>query len=151
MVSTRRRFLLLLMIPIVVFCIGIVGYMLIEGWPLTEALYMTAITLSTVGFGEVQPLSPTGRWFTIILILLGAGSLAYGFSTIGEYLLTAGVGERLRRRRMMNVVDKLANHVIVCGYGRVGQSAVAALNGSTRPFVLIEKDEPEIQQALETG
>ncbi|HEX6386619.1 MAG TPA: NAD-binding protein, partial [Anaerolineae bacterium] len=66
-------------------------------------------------------------------------------------LLTASVGERLRRRRMLNVVDKLTNHVIVCGYGRVGQSAVTALNESARPIVLIEKDEPEIQQALETG
>jgi voltage-gated potassium channel len=131
--------------------VGVAGYILIEGWSLTEAFFMTIITLTTVGFGEVRPLSQSGRWFTTMLILLGVGTVAYSLSVAGEYLLTADVGRRLRRRQMRNVIEKMQDHVIVIGYGRVGQSTVDALQDSAQKMVLIEKREESIQAALDKG
>lgn len=151
MIRTSRRFLPLLFIPILVVGVGVVGYILIEGWSFTEAFFMTVITLTTVGFGEVRPLSQSGRWFTTILILLGAGTVAYSLSVAGEYLLTADVGRRLRRRRMRKTIEKMEDHVVVIGYGRVGQSAVEALQDSAQKMVLIEKIDELAQAALDKG
>jgi voltage-gated potassium channel len=150
MIRTSRRFLPLLFIPILVVGVGVVGYILIEGWSFTEAFFMTVITLTTVGFGEVRPLSQSGRWFTTILILLGAGTVAYSLSVAGEYLLTADVGRRLRRR-MRKTIEKMEDHVVVIGYGRVGQSAVEALQDSAQKMVLIEKIDELAQAALDKG
>ena len=151
MANTRRRFLPLIFIPILLFALGTLGYVIIEDWSLIESFYMTTIALTTVGFGEVRPLSNVGRIFTIFLILLGAGSIAYGFGAVGEYLLTAGVGDKLRRRRMQKSVDKMQDHVIVCGYGRVGRSAAAALAESRRGVVVLEKAPEQVQTTLASG
>lgn len=140
-----------MIIPVLVFGMGIFGYMLIEGWSFSESFFMTIITLTTVGFGEVRPLSPPGRWFTAVLILLGVSTIAYSLGVAGEYLLTADVPQRLRRRQMQNAIKKLQDHVIVIGYGRVGQSAVAALQDSALPMVLIEKIEDSAQEAVDSG
>lgn len=121
--------------------------MLIEGWTPLEAFYMTAISLTTVGFGEVRPLSDSGRLFTVALILIGVGSVAYGFTNVSEYLLTAGVGVRLWRQRMLREISKLDNHIIVVGYGRVGQNAAQTLKESGRQFVIVEND-PELAQSI---
>ncbi len=132
----NRRFLALLLIPFLLFALGTVGYMAIEGWNFVDAFYMTAITLSTVGFGEVRTLSLNGRIFTIVLLVAGVAFVAYGL----DYLLTANLGNSWRKRRMKRLVENLENHVIVCGYGRVGQSAVTALLGSKRQVVVVERD-----------
>lgn len=147
MLNLRRRLLPLFIIPLALFATGTVGYMLIEGWSPVESFYMTAITLTTVGFAEVRPLSNLGRLFTVGLILLGVGTVAYGFSTLGELLLTSGFGERLQKRRVVNMISKLEKHTIVCGYGRVGQNAIHTLRQSGRDVVIIEK-QPEVVQDL---
>ncbi|MCP4422856.1 MAG: potassium channel protein [Chloroflexi bacterium] len=149
MAKNRRRFLPLLFIPILVVSVGVVGYVLIEGWSFTDAFFMTVITLTTVGFGETRPLSATGRWFTIVLILLGVGSVVYSLSVASEYLLTADVGRRLRRRQMGNAIKKMKDHVIVIGYGRVGQSVVATLQDSSQKMVLIEKRDESAQKVID--
>jgi len=141
----------LIVIFVLLFAGGTVGYMLIEGWTIADSFYMTAITLTTVGFGEVRPLSPPGRIFTVLLILSGVGSVAYGLSTLGEYLLTGSVAARLRSRRMTRLIDKLENHVIVCGYGRVGKSAAITLRDSKRPIVILDFDQEQIEDALTAG
>ena len=127
------------------------GYVLIEGWSWPDAFYMTAITLTTVGFGEVRPLSTVGRIFTVFIILSGVGTVAYGFSRLGEYFLTGHVADRLRSRRMMRTIDKLQNHIIVCGYGRVGKSAALTLRDGKRPVVVIDNDPDGITTAQEEG
>jgi voltage-gated potassium channel len=134
--AMNRRVLALILIPVLLFVFGTVGYMLIEGWGLGDAFYMTAITLTTVGFGEVQTLTTNGRIFTVVLLVAGVAFVAYGL----EYLLTANLGDTWSKRRMMRHIDNLENHVIVCGYGRVGQSAVTSLLGSKRQVVIIEWD-----------
>lgn len=130
---------------------GTVGYRLIEGWTWIDSLYMVVITMTTVGFGEVQPLSPAGRLFTIGLMLVGISVLAYGFSTILEYVLTADLAGTIRRRRVSQEIEKLQNHIVICGYGRVGRSAVESLRDSGRKLVVIEIKEDLAQLAREDG
>ncbi|MCA9929741.1 MAG: potassium channel protein [Anaerolineales bacterium] len=151
MIDFRRRVVPVLLLPFVLLGVATAGYMLIEGWSFIDAFYMAAITMTTVGFGEVQPLSGNGRLFTIGIILIGVGVVAYGFSTILEYILTADVGEAMRRRRMSREIEKLRDHVIVCGYGRVGQSAATGLKNGTRPVVVIDKSSERLADATADG
>jgi voltage-gated potassium channel len=151
MLSFRRSILPLVLLVVLLFVVGTLGYIIIEGWSWPDAFYMTAITLTTVGYGEVQPLSPQGRLFTVFLILLGVGSVAYGLSRLGEYLLTGSVAARLRSRRVMRTIDKLRDHVIVCGYGRVGKSAALTLRDGKRPVVVIDNSEERIESAQAEG
>ena len=138
----NRRVIALIVIPFLLFAFGTVGYMLIEGWNAIDAFYMTAITLTTVGFGEVQTLTTNGRIFTVALLVAGVAFIAYGL----EYLLTANLGDTWRERRMKQTIDSLENHVIVCGYGRVGQSAVASLQNSKRLVIVLEKDAEKAEE-----
>jgi voltage-gated potassium channel len=125
--------------------------MLIEGWNISDALYMTAITLSTVGFGEVEELSSTGRIFTVLLIFLGVGVIVYSFSFMAEYVVSINMVDEIRKRRVKNMPKKFKDHVIICGYGRVGRSTARALQDSQRQIVIIDSDPARIVQALEAG
>lgn len=136
----NRRVIALIIIPFLLFTFGTIGYMLIEAWTLIDAFYMTAITLTTVGFSEVRTLSTGGRVFTVALLVAGVAFIAYGL----EYLLTANLGNTWRKRRMMQTIESLENHVILCGYGRVGQSAVASLHNSKRQVIIVEKDAEKV-------
>jgi len=144
---------LLPLLALILFVIvaGVAGYVIIERWSFLDALYMTIITLTTVGFSEVRPLSASGRLFTIILIVMGVGTIIYGLTASVEYLLAADLGPRLRERRWRSVVEKLENHVIVCGFGRVGRSAVSALGDIGESVLVIERDENKISTARSEG
>jgi voltage-gated potassium channel len=140
-----RRPVLIISMAFTLLIVGTAGYMLIEGWPLLDAFYMTVITLSTVGFGEVRPLSQTGRLFTSALLIVNIFLIAYGV----EAIISARMGGQFfRRRQMMRQVNQMENHVIVCGYGRVGESSATSLLSSNRDVVVIEK-EPEKVAVLE--
>ena len=143
----NRRVLTLILIPFLLFAFGTAGYMIIEGWSVIDAFYMTAITLTTVGFGEVRTLTTYGRIFTVVLLVAGVAFVAYGL----EYLLTANLGDTWRKRRMMRTIENLENHVIVSGYGRVGQSAVASLQNSKRQVVVVEKDPEKVTMLADLG
>ena len=136
--ALRRRTIRFLILLIVVVAVGTAGYMLIEGWGLVDSLYMAAITLSTVGFGEVRPLSESGRLFTIGLILAGVGTVTVLISTVFEYVLGGHLTGTLRRRRMAHEIDHLKNHYIICGFGRVGQQVTTALAVRQEDFVVVE-------------
>lgn len=142
----RPRLFVPFLIIALLLAIGTVGYMVIEGWNWIDALFMTVITFSTVGFGEVRPLSLQGRVFTIFLIFLGVAFVAYGV----DYLVAARWDDLFRRRRDMQKIARYRNHVIVCGYGRVGRSAVASLQESKRDLVIIEKSGESIQMLTQT-
>lgn len=134
-----------------VLLLGTLWYRFVEGWTVLEALYMTVITLTTVGFGEVRPLSQISRFFTIGLILLGVGTVAYGLSSLGEYFLAAGVIERLRRQALMRTIEKMSEHTIVCGAGRVGRTAAGTLQEMGQKFVIIDSDPDVVEEMLEGG
>ncbi len=118
--------------------LGSGGYILIEGWTWTDSIYMTVITISTVGFGEIRPLSPIGRVFTGGLIILGVSTTAYAISTLADVIVAGEFRSLIWRRRMQNRIDKLQGHFIVCGFGRVGEQVVNELLANNVTLVVIE-------------
>ncbi len=118
--------------------IGTGGYMAIEGWQFTDALYMTVITLSTVGFSEVSPLSPEGRFFTTLLIVAGVAAVAYLFSAISHHVVSGELHGTMRRRQMQRKIDSFNNHFIICGFGQVGAQVVESLRQRGKECVVIE-------------
>jgi voltage-gated potassium channel len=136
-----RRVQLALVLLVIVFVLGITGYVFIEGWSFFDALYMTVITIATVGYGEVNPLSPYGRTFTIFLIILGMGILLFCISTFTAFLVEGELSEILRRRKMEKHIAKLKSHYIVAGIGRIGRHIIDELLKTGRPFVAIDNRE----------
>ena len=127
---------------------GTVGYVVVEGASVLDALYMTVITLSTVGFGEVVKLSTAGRIFTIVLILSGVGTAAYLFTSVAQLLAVDMFTRLASGASMQKHIDQLSNHVIVCGFGRLGQIVVEEIVNHKVPVVVIERDplaEPELR------
>lgn len=119
--------------------IGIAGFMLIEGYNLPDAFYMTIITVATVGFEEVHKLSDAGRMFTAFLIITSFGTFAYGISAISKYVVDGELNLYFRNLKVTNEIKKLQNHVIICGYGRNGKQAAHVLKSHNQRFVVIEK------------
>ncbi len=130
---------------------GMVGYHLIEGWPLNECLYMTVITVSTVGFGEVHPLSHNGRLFTMLLIFFGVTAAALSLTAIFEYFILRGLNNLFGRNKMDKQIEKLNRHIIICGYGRTGEYIVRDLQKMHKPFVVIESDPERIKLMEKEG
>ena len=120
--------------------VGSVGFVLIEGYSWVEALYMTVITVSTVGFGEVRELSEEGMIFTSILIMGSLGTFAYSISALTTYFVNGEYRTTFKEARLKQEVEKLSNHVIVCGTGRVGEMAVQELLDHNTPVVIVEND-----------
>lgn len=119
---------------------GVVGYRYILEYSWINALYMTIITVTTVGFSEVRPLGPEGKVFTIVLIITSVFIFAFAISVITEYVLGRNSLQLLKRKKIKNMINNLSNHVIVCGYGRNGMQAAERLKAYKRPFLVIEKD-----------
>jgi voltage-gated potassium channel len=118
--------------------IGVLGFKLMSNYSWIDALYMTVITITTVGFGEVKPLDPQSKIFTIFLILASVVIVGYAIKVISEYILTKNDVEELKQKKMQKKIDALSNHVIICGYGRNGKQAAKKLLDHKRAFVVIE-------------
>ena len=123
---------------------GTAGYHWIEGWGLTDSLYMVIITLSTVGYGEVQPLSEAGRWFTLLLIVGGVSLVTYVVGTITRMVVEGEVQTLMGRRRAMSKIRRLKDHYIICGYGRIGGMIAQKFENRPLPFVVVERDEDQV-------
>ncbi len=121
--------------------------MLLEGWSFPDALYMTIITLTTVGYGEVEPMEAQGRIFTIALIFLGVISIGYIVNRFTEALLQGYFQEGIRLRRQQQVLKSLCNHYIVCGFGRTGQQIALEFHEEGVPFVVVDYQPEAIQIA----
>lgn len=144
--GSRMTFIaiVLLVLP----AIGTAGYMLIEGWGWFDALYMTIITLTTVGYLEVHPLSDAGRWFTIIYIFFGVGTAFYSLTLLAERVLRS---ERVTRRLARRLLRTMNNHFIVCGYGRTGRRIVSELNELGKSYVVVDSSEQKVADLLQRG
>jgi len=128
--------------------IGILGYIIIEGYSFVEALYMTTIAITTVGFGEVRPLSNVGRLFTVFLLITSWITFAWAIARITQFVVTGEINKYFKMRKNMKTITQLNRHVILCGFGRNGQQAARTLKNHNMPFVVIERSEESMEKAL---
>lgn len=135
---SRREIFLAVLALLLLFAVGTAGYVLLEEWSVADGLYMTFITLSTIGFQEVKPLSDAGRFFTFALGSTGIGILSFVAIRSAQLLL---VSDRLRERRIMKRIDALSDHYIVCGYGRVGERLTEDLLREGKSVVVVDVDD----------
>ena len=138
-------------LSIALLAIGSLGYMLIEGWGFLDSLYMTVITLATVGYGEVQSLSVPGRIFTLILIIMGVGYFLYVVGAIIQFLVEGRIRLVLGRRKLDRQINKLEGHYIVCGYGRMGRALTRFLIQKYLDVVVVEQKESRVPIMNEDG
>ena len=130
---------------------GVMGYMVIEEYNLVDAFYMTILTVSTVGFREVHPLSVEGRIFTSFLIIFSFGIFAYTVSYITRYIVAGDLQNYLKTYKVDAQIDRIKDHVIVCGYGRNGAQAAKTLIAHGRDCIIVENDEKRIEQLKEAS
>ena len=125
---------------------GTLGYHFIAELSWLNAIYMTIITVTTVGFNEVGPLETEGKIFTVFLIISSVFIFAYAISVITEYLFSKNQLQLLKTKKVKKMINSLSNHVIICGYGRNGMQAVERLKAYKKPFVVIERDKDIIEK-----
>jgi voltage-gated potassium channel len=130
---------------------GTLGYSAIEDWSFVDALYMSIITVTTVGFSEVHPLSEEGRLFTTLLILLGVACFTFSFGVITNYVIAGELRGLLGERKMRRLISSLRNHVIICGYGRMGHEMCLELQREGKSFIVVDENEDSVRQAQDDG
>jgi voltage-gated potassium channel len=146
--TLRRRLVLALLAFPTLVAVGTLGYMGIEGWSFSDALFMAATTITTVGFGEVRPLSEQGRLFTILLLLVGLTAVWYALSVLVSVVLEGELGLRWEERRMERQVSQVRDHHIIAGFGRVGRQTALALRDLGHHVVAIDADPVAVSDAI---
>ena len=150
-VLIERRTALALSILGVVLVAGTAGYMIIEGWGAWDAFYMTVISLTTVGYKEVHPLTRGGEVFTTVVLLLGVGTLFYTLTLLMARVVEGDLRDRWEKRRRDRMIDELTQHYIICGYGRIGQTVAGEFRRHGVPFVVIDRDPERVHAVIEAG
>lgn len=140
MKSVKRQLIFALSLILLVIFIGTIGYVVLEGWPLFDSLYMTVITITTVGYREVHELSDTGKLFTIFLIVCGVGTILYTLNNAARVIIEGEFKEIFGRRKLEKTIKGLKGHYIICGYGRMGKVIGKELKEKGARFVVIEKE-----------
>jgi len=130
---------------------GVIGFMTLANYNFVDALYMTIITVTTVGFGEIQPLNQTARIFTIFLVLTSISTFGYAVSMFSEYLASGQFLEQLKLKKVQKKINNLKSHIIVCGYGRNGRQAISKLANYHEEFVVIERDKELVAELERDG
>jgi voltage-gated potassium channel len=135
----KRRILISIFALIGVISFGTIGYSVVENWDFFDSLYMTIITLTTVGYNEVHDLSKAGRAFTIILVLSGVGAVLYLLGTFSRVIIEGEIREIFGRRKLIKKIEGMKNHYIICGYGRMGNIICKEMTEYDTPFVIVER------------
>ena len=130
---------------------GTTGYVFIEGWSVWDAFYMTVTTVATVGFREVHPLTTRGEAFTVLLIVSGVGTVFYTATLLATTVVEGGLQRRFERRRIAFMLERLQDHFILCGYGRIGRMIAEELERQKVPFVVIERNPEHVRAVMERG
>ncbi len=130
---------------------GSLGFVLIEGWSFFDALYMTVTTLSTVGYGEVRPLSKVGKFYNMGLILAGMGVLAYIITSLARVVVEGEIKEALGKHKLLKHIKRLKNHYIICGFGRIGEIIARQLKERGVPLVIVESKAELLSRLEESG
>src|SRR4028118_10414 len=133
---------------VIIATVGVLGYMVFEGWSFIDALYMTVITLTTVGYREVHDLDTTGQLWTMALLITGVGTLFYAAVTSVELAVEGAVRGYFERRRMTAEINKVNGHYVLCGFGRVGRQVAREFTLEDVPFVVIDNNPDKIEQCL---
>ena len=141
----------LIALLVMLVAIGTVGYVIIEGWRPLDALYMTIITLTTIGFGETRPLSPAGRVFTILFIVVGVVVASYAVTAFIELFTSDKFMVDLRNRRRRRILQRLDNHCIICGFGRMGASLANELGSRHSAVVAIDTNPEAVEYCRQVG
>src|SRR5271167_3559455 len=131
--------------------IGVLGFHFLEGWPWFDGFYMVLTTITTIGYGELHPLSPAGRYFNTFIIIAGVGLLLLFFGSATQALLEFELQSVFGRRRMDREISRLSGHFIICGAGRVGRSVARELARKPLPFVVIDSDEAKLARYTAEG
>lgn len=131
--------------------LGTAGYVGIEGWRLLDALYMTVITLGTVGFREVHPLSDAGKVFTILLIIFGVSVIGYIVGSLAQIMFEGQIQRLIGRKKVEKMVEAIKDHYIICGFGRMGSLICKEFAAKPLPFVVVEKNPAVIEKLKEEG
>ena len=137
-----------LAILLFIYLCDIIGYILIEHFTFVEAFYMTTISVTTARFTEVRKLSDGGRIFTSFLLMTSWVAFAFAITRITQYIINGEINQFFKNRRLMTAIDKLNQHIIVCGFGRNGQQAAKTLGYHFQQYIIIENDEEVIEHAL---
>jgi voltage-gated potassium channel len=151
MTRQSRRFLFILVAIVFTLAVGTAGFVLIDHYPPFDAFYMTLTTMTTVGGGELHPLSTAGRVFNSFLIFFGVTTLFIAVGAMTQTIIEWEFGDSIGKRRNKRMIDKLKDHFIICGYGRVGRGAAAELTHSGAPFVIVDIDPERCERAMVAG
>ncbi|RMG03890.1 MAG: potassium channel protein [Nitrospirae bacterium] len=144
MSSIRKRLILTASLLFAVVLTGTLGYTVLEGWPFFDSLYMTIITLTTIGYEEIRPLSQTGRLFNIFLVFFGIGVVAYAVNNGIRVVFEGEIQKAFGRRKLEKKLRSIKGHYIVCGYGRMGKIICKELKARKMPYVVVEKERQEV-------
>jgi voltage-gated potassium channel len=142
----RSKIYTAIFLLVILLSAGVIGFKILSQLTWIDAFYMTVITITTVGFGEVQPLDERSKIFTIFLILTSIIIVGYAISVITEYILSKNNFEGLKQRKMQKKIDNLKDHIIICGYGRNGKQAATKLLAYEKAFVVIEKNKEIVEK-----
>ncbi len=145
----RSKIYTAIILLFIVLCVGVLGYRFISDYSWIDAVYMTVITITTVGFAEVSPLDTASKIFTIFLILASVVIVGYAISIITEYILSKNNFEDIKQRKMQKKIEGMSNHIIICGFGRNGKQAARKLLAYDKPYVVIEQDKEIIEKFQE--
>ena len=146
-----RRAVFVALLLTLMLCIGTVGFVVIEGYPVFDAFYMTLITITTVGYEEIHPLSHGGRIFNSFVIFFGVAVIFIASGAMTQSIIELELGDRYGKRRKKRMIDNLHDHFIVCGFGRVGRNASAELQRLQAQVIVIDKQEERVERAMHTG
>jgi voltage-gated potassium channel len=146
-----RRFLYILLAIAATLLIGTVGFTVIDHYPPFDAFYMTLTTMTTVGYGEIHPLSHGGRVFNSFLIFFGVTTIFIAIGAMTQTIVEREFGEAIGRRRHKRMIENLKDHYIICGYGRVGRGAAAELQHAGVPFVVVDINPERVERAMLAG
>ena len=147
----HRKILLILVLFILILLLGVIGYSVLLGVGILDALYMTVITLSTVGYKEVAVMTPEAKLFSIVIILFGLSFVGYLFTSIATLLMDGDMRAIVRRRRMRSKMQNLENHYILCGAGETGKNIIRYFENSDAPYVVIDSNELRVRELTEQG
>ena len=149
--SWRRGLGLAVLLFITVSAAGTLGYVIIEGWPVWDAFYMTMISVTTVGFREVHEMSMAGQAWTVAVTLAGVSTLFYSASLVMAEVVEGELYQRFENRRFTRMLDQLDGHFIICGYGRIGHVIAEEFRRQNIPYVVIDRDADRVHEVITSG